>query len=145
MMDFKTSMKISSQGMGAHRTWLNVTSANLANINTTRTEDGEPYRRRTLIYQSDPPRAFDHFMDDALEEQVQGVEVVEILPDNREFAQVYDPDHPDADDEGYVRTPNINPVEEMANLMNASRSYEANLAALSTAKKLILKSLEIGK
>ncbi|MEM5789822.1 MAG: flagellar basal body rod protein FlgC, partial [Syntrophobacteraceae bacterium] len=80
----------------------------------------------------------------ALGEGPESVEVVDIVSDKRDFKEVYDPNHPDADAKGIVRMPNINSVEEMANLVNASRSYEANLAALHTAKQLVLKTLEIG-
>ena len=143
-MDFDSSMKISASGLAANRTWLNVLSANLANVNTTKSSDGKPYQRRTVMYESTP---FAQSMDDELgmRDQLQKVEVTDILPDGRDFKEVYDPGHPDANAQGLVLMPNINPVEEMANLVNASRSYEANLAALNTAKHLALKAMDIGK
>lgn len=144
-MDFDSAMKISSSGLSANRTWINVLSANLANINTTRTGDGKPYERKTVIYESTPVEAdFAGQLNTALGEDIERVEVTDIVSDGRDFRQVYDPGHPDADEKGIVLMPNINPVEEMANLVNASRSYEANLAALQTAKQLALKALEIG-
>lgn len=145
-MDFETSMRISSSGMRAHRAWMNVLSANLANVNTTRGPDGKPYQRRTILYESVPyAGSFQEAMESTLEDGLQQVEVVGIVPDGRDFRRVYDPSHPDADEDGIVLLPNISTVEEMANLLDATRSYEANLAALNMAKQLALKSLELGK
>lgn len=145
-MDFDSSMRISASGLSANRAWINVLSSNLANMNTTRTADGKPYQRRTIIYESVPSASsFDEVLDNALQEEVQKVQVTDIVADGRDFKEVYDPSHPDANAEGVVLTPNISQVEEMANLVNASRSYEANLAAINTAKQLALKAIEIGK
>lgn len=145
-MDFESSMKISASGMAAHRAWMNVLSSNLANVNTTRTENGKPYERRTIVYESTPlPGQFNEVLQESMDEDVQKVRVVEIVPDSREFKKVHDPGHPDANEEGIVEMPNINPVEEMANLLTATRSYEANLAALNMAKQMAMKAIEIGK
>jgi len=145
-MDFETSMKISASGLAAHRAWMNVLSANLANVNTTRTANGNPYERRTIIYETVPcSEQFGEVLGDALDEELNQVHVADIVSDGRDFKEVYNPGHPDADDRGIVRMPNINPVEEMANLLIASRSYEANLAALNTARQLAVKAIDIGK
>jgi flagellar basal-body rod protein FlgC len=144
-MDFDSSMKISASGLSANRAWINVLSANLANINTTRTADGKPYQRRTVIYESTPAEGFGSQLDLAMQDNLQKVSVTDIVSDGRDFREVYDPSHPDANENGIVLMPNINSVEEMANLVNASRSYEANLAALNMAKQLALKAMEIGK
>ncbi len=145
-MDFETSMKISASGLSAQRTWMNVISANLANVNTTRTESGKPYERQTTIVEAvDADNHFDQVLDGVVQEELQAVRVAGIVPDGREFKQVYDPGHPDANDKGVVSMPNISAVEEMANMVMASRSYEANLAALNNAKHMALKALEIGK
>ena len=145
-MDFQTAMRISSSGLSASRTWISVTSANLANAYTTRTASGEPYRRRVVIYESEPvSEEFPGALEAAQEGEIDAVKVVDIVPDNRDFIVIYDPDHPDADKDGMVKMPNINTAEEMANLISASRAYEANLAALSVAKHLALKALDIGK
>ncbi|MGQ9485399.1 MAG: flagellar basal body rod protein FlgC [Desulfosoma sp.] len=145
-MDFETAMRISASGLRAHRAWINVLSANLANINTTRTPEGTPYRRRTLIFESVPQdESFEAALREAMEGELERVEVSAVVPDGRDFKTVYDPNHPDADADGMVRMPNINPVEEMANMLNAARSYEANLAALNTAKTLALRALELGR
>lgn len=145
-MDFDAAMKISASGLTANRAWINVLSANLANVHTTKTPDGQPYQRRTVVYESVP---FSENLDDeigsAFGEGVEKVSVAEITPDKRDLKEIYDPSHPDADAQGMVRMPNISTIEEMANLVNASKSYEANLAAITTAKQLALKALEIGK
>lgn len=143
-MDFDSAMKISASGLKANRTWINVLSANMANANTTRTADGGPYMRKTVMYEAKAHEDFEGQLAVAMGESAEKVEVAEILPDGRDFKEVYDPGHPDADAKGIVRLPNINPVEEMANLVNASRSYEANLAALQTAKQLSIKAIDIG-
>jgi len=146
-MDFDTSMKISGSGLKAHRAWMSVVSANLANVNTTRTASGKAYERRTILYESSPPtgEAFGASLEGEMRQELNGVKVVAIVPDRRDFRLMYDPSHPDADADGNVKMPNINPVEEMSNLLIATRSYEANLAALNMSKQLALKAIEIGK
>jgi flagellar basal-body rod protein FlgC len=144
-MDFQTAMKISASGLSAQRTWMNVISANLANVNTTRTQSGKPYERQTAVIEAGANEDFDRVLDDIVQEELQAVRVTNIVPDGRDFKQVYDPGHPDANKEGVVTMPNISSVEEMANMVVASRSYEANLAALNNAKQMALKAIEIGK
>jgi flagellar basal-body rod protein FlgC len=145
-MDFETSLKLSGSGLSAQRTWMNVLSANLANVNTTRTASGKPYERRMVVYEATPPEDnFGQVLGDSMQENLQGVKVVNIVSDKRDFRQVYDPGHPDADANGVVQMPNISAVEEMTNMVIATRSYEANLAALNNAKLMALKATEIGK
>ncbi|HOV87390.1 MAG TPA: flagellar basal body rod protein FlgC [Syntrophobacteraceae bacterium] len=145
-MDFGSAMKISASGLTAHRTWMNVLSSNLANAHVTKTEAGTPYERKTVIYESVPfAEQLIESLDEVPGEELERVEVREVVSDRREFKKIHDPSHPDADDQGVVQMPNINPIEEMANLLMASRSYEANLAALNTAKQMALKAMDIGK
>ena len=145
-MDFRTAMKLSASGLTAQRTWMNVISANLANIGTTRTESGKPYERRTTIVESvAAPEDFDQVLDEVAHEELQAVRVAGIVRDQRDFKEVYDPGHPDANQNGVVTMPNITAVEEMANMVIASRSYEANLQALNNAKQMALKAIDIGK
>jgi len=145
-MDFKTAMRISGAGLTAHRAWMNVSSVNLANAQTTKTSAGEPYRRRTLVYESVPvEEEFGRQVDQALDEGIESVRVERVVADKRDFVEVYDPYHPDADENGIVLMPNVRTSEEMANLLMAARGYEANLVALSTAKQLALKAIDIGK
>jgi len=144
-MSFDKILKISSSGLSANRAWMTTVAANLANINTTRTDDGQPYRRRTVILESAPVEESFSAVLKSQEDALEKVKVVDIVPDGRNFKEVYDPSHPDADARGMVKYPNINPVEEMANLMEAARAYEANLTVLDTTKQMVIKALELGK
>ncbi|MGO8944285.1 MAG: flagellar basal body rod protein FlgC [Syntrophobacteraceae bacterium] len=143
-MDLESAIQISASGLKANRTWINVLSSNLANMNTTKTADGVPYARKTVIYEAVPSEGFAGELSAAMGTGAEKVEVADIVSDGRDFKQLYDPGNPDADDKGIVLMPNINPVEEMSNLVTASRAYEANLAALQTSRQLALKSMEIG-
>ncbi|MEJ5299811.1 MAG: flagellar basal body rod protein FlgC [Thermodesulforhabdaceae bacterium] len=144
-MSFDKILKISSSGLSANRAWMTTVAANLANVNTTRTDDGQPYRRRTVIFETAPVEESFSAVLKRQEDALEKVRVADIVPDGRDFKEVYDPSHPDADARGMVKYPNINPVEEMANLMEASRAYEANLTVLDTTKQIILRALELGK
>ena len=143
-MDLESAIQIGASGLKADRTWINVLSSNLANMNTTKTGDGVPYTRKTVIYEAVPSEGFAGELSAAMDGGAEKVQVADIVPDQRDFRQVYDPGNPDADAKGIVLMPNVNPVEEMANLITASRSYEANLAAMQTSRQLALKSMEIG-
>ncbi|GAB6060198.1 flagellar basal body rod protein FlgC [Desulfonatronum parangueonense] len=145
-MDFMTALDIGASGLSAERTHLNVISMNLANVNTTRTPEGGPYRRKSVVFQSTPlDSPFTKAMRSELEREVQGVKVSGIVTDQRPLKRVYDPGHPDADGQGYVSLPDINVVEEMANMMTALRTYEANAATVSSAKAMFNKALELGR
>lgn len=133
-MSFFNIMKLSATGLSAQRIRINVISSNLANANTTRGENGEPYRRKDVIFEQMLEGEFKN-----------GVRVKEVIEDEKPFTLRYEPGHPDADEEGYVQYPNINPVEEMVNILEAQRSYESNLTVLNTAKQLALRALEIGR
>lgn len=143
-MDFFTAIKISGSGLNAQRYRLNVISSNLANAQTTRTPQGGPYRRKDVVFEAVPVVSpFHNALSDALQTSLEGVKVQQVVNDATPFKLVYDPGHPDADKDGYVKMPNVNTVEEMVNLINATRSYEANLAAIDAAKNMVLKALEI--
>jgi len=143
-MDLIKTIDIAAGGMTAQRTRLNVISMNLANANTTRTEDGTPYRRKTVIFESTPASAsFRDHLQSSLDGELYGVKVSEIVPVRDEFKKIFDPSHPDADSSGYVYLPNVNLVQEMVQMLNANRSYEANAAVVRTAKDMALKALEI--
>ncbi|SDB12239.1 flagellar basal-body rod protein FlgC [Desulfonatronum thiosulfatophilum] len=145
-MDFMTALDIGASGLSAERTHLNVISMNLANVNTTRTPEGGPYRRKSVVFQSTPlDSPFTKAMRSELEREVQGVKVSGVVTDQRPLKRVYDPGHPDADGQGYVSLPDINVVEEMANMMTALRTYEANAATVSSAKAMFNKALELGR
>jgi flagellar basal-body rod protein FlgC len=145
-MDFLKSMDISSSGMTAQRSRLNVVSMNLANANTTRTEEGTAYRRKTVIFTTDPvDNSFESQLKDSMDKKLYGVKVTNVVPVAGELKQVYDPTHPDADKDGYVSYPNVNLVEEMVSMLNANRSYEANASAIKASKEMALRALEIGR
>ncbi|SDF28509.1 flagellar basal body rod protein FlgC [Desulfovibrio legallii] len=145
-MDFLTAFDISASGLAADRTRINTISMNLANAKTTRTPQGGPYRRRSVLQQTaDVDDPFSIHMRSALDREVKGVRVMAVTIDNRPLKRVYEPGHPDADAEGYVSYPDINVVEEMANLMTAQRNYEANVTTAEALKGMYVKALEIGK
>jgi flagellar basal-body rod protein FlgC len=145
-MDFLKSMDISSSGMTAQRSRLNVISMNLANANTTRTDDGTSYRRKTVIFKTEPvENSFESQLQDSMDKKVYGVKATEVVPVSGELKKVYDPTHPDADKDGYVSYPNVNLVEEMVSMLNSNRSYEANATAIKTSKEMALQAIEIGR
>lgn len=133
-MSYFDVMNIASTGMGAQRIRITAISSNLANAQTTKTADGGPYKRQDVVFKT--------IMDG---EKAGGVRVSKVINDEKPPILKYEPEHPDADEEGYVAYPNINPIEEMVNMLEASRSYEANTTVLNTAKQLALRALEIGK
>ena len=145
-MDFMTAFDISASGLSADRTRINTISMNLANAKTTRTAQGGPYRRRSVVLQAtDVGDPFSIHMRAALDRAVQGVRVSAVTMDNRPFKRVYEPGNPDANAEGYVMYPDINVVEEMANLMSAQRNYEANVTTVDAVKGMFIKALDIGR
>ncbi|MCF8062310.1 MAG: flagellar basal body rod protein FlgC [Deltaproteobacteria bacterium] len=145
-MDLIRTIDLAAGGMVAQRARLNVISTNLANVNTTRTEEGTPYRRKTTIFQATPAtQGFDAHLQEALDKELYGVEVTDVVSVEGPFKRIFDPAHPDADQEGYVFLPNVNLVEEMVLMLNANRAYEANAAVVKAAKDMALKALEIGR
>src|SRR3954469_16261373 len=145
-MDFFSSMRISATGMNAQQTRMNTTSSNIANAETTEAEGGGPYKRRDPVFTSQPDREnFGEILAGTMDEHAQGVQVTEIQEDQKPARMVYNPKHPHANAQGYVAMPNVNPVEEMANMISASRSYEANVTALNAAKSMAMRALDIGK
>ena|ERR1044072_956853 len=146
-MSIFSSLDISATGLTAQRQRIEVISSNLANANATRTEEGGPYRRKDLVFESTSPNdTFDQAFGTELEKLAnRGVQVAGIYEDGSPFVRKYEPSHPHADKDGYVLYPNVNPIEEMVNLLSATRSFEANTQAVSAIKEIASKSLEIGK
>ncbi|MDR3563811.1 MAG: flagellar basal body rod protein FlgC [Negativicutes bacterium] len=135
----------SASGLTAERLRMDVISNNLANANTTRTADGGAYRRQMVVFQSrDGGSPFGQMLSSQLSAG-SGVRVVGIVKDNSPFRKVYDPNHPDANKDGYVDMPNVNMVSEMVDMMTATRAYEANVTAVNAAKSMAMKALEIGR
>jgi len=144
-MDLMTAMEVGSTGLKAQRANLNVISMNMANIRTTKTLDGGPYRRKSVSFESTPVYSpFDQAMDKQINRELHGVKVLGVTADERPFKQVFEPHHPDANDQGYVFYPDINVVEEMTNMMQAMRGYEANVQSVQAAKRMFQKALMIG-
>ena len=144
-MSFLDSMSISASALTATRLRMDVIAENMANSSTTRTENGGPYRRKYVVFQErTSDRDFAAFFNKA-RKSPGGVRVIHIGEDMSEFKYDYDPSHPDADENGYVRMPNVEVVQEMTDMMAAYRAYEANITALNAFKDMAVKTLEIGK
>lgn len=136
------SFQISGSALTAEKLRIDVVAGNLANMQTTRTAAGGPYRRKTVIFST---RLAEAAGPASLDYAGRGVQVAAVVEDPNPPREEYDPEHPDADAEGFVAYPNIDPAKEMIDLMTASRAYEANTTAVNTAKSLYLKALEIGR
>lgn len=137
-----------ASGLTAERLRMDVISNNIANVNTTRTAEGGPYRRQMVVYAPRTQESFAGMLSRQMEgtaEAGSGVRVVEIKKDDAPPRKVYDPRHPDANAEGYVDMPNISVVTEMVDMITASRAYEANVTSVNTAKAMAMKALEIGR
>lgn len=144
-MDFLTGMRVSSSGMTANRMRMNTISSNIANINTTRTPEGGPYRRKDIVFEAMPEaRNFGEILT-GTDRDIQRVQVTDIISDRGAPLMKYEPDHPDANEDGYVAYPNINLMEEMTNMIQATRAYEANISAMNASKDMALSALEIGR
>lgn len=138
------AMDVAATGMTAQRTRMDIIAQNIANVNTTRDENGNIYKRQTVVFQQNSNVTFDTVLSNKLESfQARGVKIAAIVEDTTEGNMVYDPMHPDADENGYVMYPNVNTVTEMTNLIDASRSYEASATAFEAAKSMAAKGLEL--
>lgn len=145
-MDFSTSLRVSSSGLSAQRMRMNTISSNIANINTTRTPEGGPYRRKDVVFESMPDfRTFGEMITTRPDENMQRVQVTDVTVDQKAPLLKYEPNHPEANEDGYVAYPNINLMEEMANMIQATRSYEANVSAIQASKDMAMSALEIGR
>ena len=145
-MDLLTSLKISSSGLAANKKRMASISSNIANAQTTRTAEGGPYRRKEVVFGSEPAReTFSEILEGELDEKAQTVQATEVISTNRPPILKYEPSHPDANEQGYVAYPDINVMEEMANMISASRAYEANINAMNTTKNMAMKALELGR
>ncbi|XQY93505.1 flagellar basal body rod protein FlgC [Metabacillus sp. HB246100] len=144
------SINTSASALTAQRVRMDVVSSNMANMDTTRGKfvDGEwqPYRRKMVVTQPQG-NTFTSHLSKAMgsSNETRGVKVTKIVEDQTPFELVYDPEHPDANEEGYVSMPNIDPLEEMVDLISSTRSYEANVTAMNATKGMLMKALEIGK
>ena len=138
-------MEVTGRSLSVQRTRMEVVSSNLANAQTTRTPEGGPYKRRDVVVTAERPRDdFGLLLEDEMDQSVHTVRVVEIQPDETEPRLVYDPDHPDSNEEGYVAYPNVDSMEEMVNLITVMRTYEANLSTLTAVRDMTQSALRIG-
>lgn len=143
-MGFLGGMDISASGLTAQRLRMDVISENIANIDTTRTQNGTPYQRKYVVLQEQPGNFSDLMNGLSKDESGRGVKVTEIGADTARGELVYDPTHPDADADGYVQMPNVDITQEMVDMISAYRSYEANVTAFNAYKDMAVKTLEIG-
>ncbi len=134
MKEMFMPLKVSATALEAQKIRMNVIASNIANVNSTRTPEGGPYRKKDVVFES--------YMFD---ESSVGVNIPKIMEDERPFKMVYDPSHPDANKDGYVSYPNINTIEETVNLISATRAYEANLTLINSYKEMFMKTLDITK
>ena len=143
-MSLLSALSVSASGMSAQRTRSELLVENIANSETTRTAEGGPYRRKDAIFTSTPvPSAFSSLLDEQMNSSLMGVTVAGVSVDTRAPERRYMPGHPDADKDGYVSMPRVNPAEDMVDLMGASRGYQANVSAISAVKDMIQRSIDL--
>ena len=141
-MEFFTTFKICGSGLSAQRAKLDAITSNIANVSTTSTPEGGPYKRKMITFSAEPLK---EGFDKSLEDAVSMVKVQNVIEQQDGFKKIYDPAHPDADKDGVVTLPNVNIMLEMTDLITASRSYEACATAFDAAKNMALKAMDIGK
>ncbi|MGE0394570.1 MAG: flagellar basal body rod protein FlgC [Vicinamibacterales bacterium] len=142
MATLSAAITASATALSVQRTRIEVAVSNMANAESTRGANGEPYRRRNVLLAPQPVASFDDQLGGM---QATGVQVTAITEDQAPFKRRYDPGHPDADGDGFVSMPNIDAPEEMVDMMGASRAYQANLAAIGMIRELVSKALELGR
>lgn len=144
-MAFLNSLNITGSALTAERFRMDIISQNLANIDTTKTEDGTPYRRKQVVFEEKPLDFKAALKDERYKLGNGGVKVTKVVESQEDFVPVYDPEHPHADENGYVLKPNVDRAEETVDLMAASTAYNANITALNIIKAMTMKALELGK
>jgi flagellar basal-body rod protein FlgC len=142
MATLNAAISASASALSAERARIEVAVSNMANAESTRSANGEPYRRRDVVLVSDPVTSFDGALGQA---SATGVKVADIVVDQSDFQRRYEPSHPDADADGFVALPNVDQSEEMVDMLGAARAYQANLAAISMIRDLVAKALELGR
>ncbi len=143
-MDMLDILRISSSGMRAQRTRMEAIATNLANVNSTQTDEGGPYRKKEVVFGATDISEGSTF-GSVFEKKLEGVKVEEVVESQKPFEKTYDPFHPHADKDGYVSLPNVNVMEEMSDMVAATRAYEANVNVAGSVKQMFMKSLEIGQ
>jgi flagellar basal-body rod protein FlgC len=141
MASLSDATKAAASALSVQRARIEIAVSNLANAESTKAADGQPYRRRSVALAADPVNSFDA----ALGQGATGVKVTSIVEDDAPFKRRYEPGHPDADPDGFVSLPNVEPPEEMVDMLGAARAYQANLAAIGVIREMVAKALELGK
>jgi len=144
MINAFNTLRISASGLSAERLRMDTIASNIANVNTTRGENGQPYKRKVAVFQENLDSAIDN-QTGQTKDKLLGVKAVGIEEDQSPLRRVYDPTNPDADNEGYVNMPNVNILNEMADMIASTRAYEANVNAMNAEKGMFSKALEIGR
>ena len=147
-MNIDRLFSVVGSALDSQRQRLNIIAGNLANAESTRSPNGGPYTRRDVVFRSDSPSSpFTRVFSQAFGRPAEphGVKIEKVILDQRPPRQVYDPQHPDADDKGLLQLPNVNVIEEMTNMISASRSYQSNVEVLNTSKELLLATLRLGE
>lgn len=144
MINAFNTLRISSSGLSAERLRMDTIASNIANATTTRGENGQPYIRKIAVFQENLDKELNSSTG-KMEDKLLGVKAVGIVDDKSPLRKVYDPTNPDADKDGYVTMPNVNIMNEMADMISATRAYEANVSAMNSEKGMFMKALEIGK
>ncbi len=145
-MDILSGMRVSASGMAAQRMRMNTINSNIANVHTTQTPEGGPYRRKEVVFEAIPDaKSFGEILTTQPQRDIARVQATDVLVDRKAPLLKYEPDHPDANEDGYVAYPNINLMEEMANMIMTTRAYEANVSAMNATKDMAMTSLELGR
>ncbi len=145
-MDFLTNMKISSSGLNVQRKRMEAISSNLANLETTRTPEGGPYRKKDILVTAVPMESeFGTIFKNKLGDRLTKPQITEVVEDQTEPKLVYNPKHPDANNEGYVAMPNIDPMTEVVNMVTTQRSFEANVTAINASKAMAVRAIDLGR
>lgn len=139
-------MNISASALTAEKTRIDIIAKNMANANTTRATGGVPYRRQMPVFAEYNETSFENILNSKIgKENFKGVKISKVVEDDSPFRTIYEPGHPDADENGYVQMPNVDVVKEMVDMISAQRAYDSNVTAINTAKAMMSKALEIGR
>ncbi|WP_353093858.1 flagellar basal body rod protein FlgC [Tissierella praeacuta] len=144
-MSIFNSINVSATALTAEKTRIDIIAKNMANANTTRSTGGMPYRRQMAVFEENKPNFSDYLNRHNNKIEGKGVKISKIVEDESPFRLVYEPGHPDADENGYVKMPNVNTMKEMVDLISAQRSYDANITVMNASKSMLMKALEIGR
>lgn len=140
------SINISASALAAEKTRIDIISKNIANANTTRATGGMPYRRQMVVFEEDKNKPFSYYLEKQSNKfNGQGVKIREVVEDDSPFRLVYEPGHPDANEDGYVMLPNVEIMKEMVDMIDAQRAYEVNVTAMNANKAMLMKALDIGR